>query len=414
MFKHVIPFALLSSLVFACSSSPTTPETNAKDPSADKISDSDNPTDLLPNASLVLADNITAADVGQTFGTDDAHIPYPDTYWPFTDNGCDAHWAGDSTQSPLEKLLTTFDNANLQAGKDWERTNHGKDVPGVAGWWGHCPGWTGAAMMNAPLQHAITVKSDGNGGVTSCSDGDTTCTKFEIADINALMAEDYVDAPSRFIGNRCDTKPSDIKRDASGRIVRSGTGCQGLNPGSLLVVLGYQMKSQHLPLAIDAQNSFNTDQIWNQPAYRYQVYRFQPLAEAQAANLVVHGTMDGDQTKYQWNADSHGWALVDLGIKWVHEQGPNTTPVSGADSTNETRVVAVIELDKDASDASAKILGGEYLDDPSVGANRLTVPPFVWVATDIGPETPSSWGGNGHNPYVKPSLVKQLISLAQQ
>src|SRR6185312_7644266 len=152
-----------------------------------------------------------------------------------------------------------------------------KDLPGVEGWFGHCPGWTGSAMLNAPLQHAISVKSDGNGGVTACNDGDTGCTKFEIADVNALMAEDYVDADSKFIGNRCDTKPSDIKRDANGRIVRNGGGCQGLNPGSLLVVLGYQMKNQHKAMAIDAQSDFNTDQIWNQPAYRYKVYRYETL-----------------------------------------------------------------------------------------------------------------------------------------
>jgi hypothetical protein len=362
----------------------------------------------LPNASLVLADNITAADVGRTFGTDDAHIPYPDTYWPFVDNGCDARWNGDDSQSPLEKLMGAFDAAHLQAAKDWERTNHGKDVPGVQGWFGHCPGWTGASMLNAPLQHAIHVKSDG-GHVTECTDGSDGCVTFEIADVNALMAETYVDADSRFIGNRCDTKPSDIQRDANGRIVRNGSGCQGLNPGSLLVVLGYQMKSQKRAMAIDAQSDFNTDQIWNQPAYRYQVYRYEALTEAQAANLVATGKRTGDLTKYQWNDEAHGFAFVDLGIKWVSENGPNTTPVSGADSTHETRVVAVIELDKAATDASARILGGEYLDDPSVGADRLTVPPFVWVATDIGPET-----GGGHNPYVKSSIVKQLIALAQR
>ena len=41
-------------------------------------------------ASRRLAANIVGADVGKTFGTDDAHVPYPDTYWPFTDEGVDA------------------------------------------------------------------------------------------------------------------------------------------------------------------------------------------------------------------------------------------------------------------------------------------------------------------------------------
>ena len=52
------------------------------------------PETLVPGASRRLASNIVGADVGKTFGTDDAHVPYPDTYWPFTDDGIDATWNG--------------------------------------------------------------------------------------------------------------------------------------------------------------------------------------------------------------------------------------------------------------------------------------------------------------------------------
>ena len=206
-------------------------------------------------------------------------------------------------------------------------------------------------MSNAPLRHAVSVKSDGSGGVTPCDPGDggdPSCVTFQIGDVDALMAEVYVDAPSRFIGNRCDKKPSDIARDANGRIVRNGGGCQGLNPGALLVVLATQMKRNHLALAIDAQNDFNTDQIWNQPAYRYEVYRFQPLSRSDAAGKVMGASLDGGAppNAYPWDAAAQGFALVDIGIQWVHENGPNTTPISGLDNTNETRFVAVLELDK--------------------------------------------------------------------
>jgi hypothetical protein len=373
------------------------------------IGSNENPNDIVDNASHVLGDVITADDVGKSFGTDDAHIPYPDTYWPFVDQGVDANWNGDS--SPLDKYFAVTDPSKAMDGKNWEHANHGKDVPGVAGWWGHCPGWTGAAMTNAPILHPVFAKSDGQGGIVTCNQGDAGCVKFEIGDINALEAEIYVDANSSFIGGRCDTKPSDIKRDANGRILTGG--CQGVNPGTLLMVAAGMMKKRQAAFAIDAQNDFNTDQIWNQPAYRYHVYRFQMLSEAQAANYVAYGKPDGDQTHYQWNDASHGWALVDFGIKWVSENGPNTSVVSGANSTRETHMVAVLELD--GGDATAQIIGGEYIDDSSVGADRLTVPPFVWVATDAGPEDEPTWaGGNGHNPYVKPSLVKQLIAMGQQ
>ncbi len=377
----------------------------------DAIAPFEDPSGLVANASRALADNISAADVGQTFGVADGNIPYPDTYWPFTDDGIDARWNGDT--SPLEKFMTIADASHVADAKAWEHNNHGAGVPGVSGWWGHCPGWTGAAMANAPIQHAVYATSDGNGGLTACNAGDANCTRFEIGDINALMAEVYVDGQSSFIGARCDTAPDRVSRDGNGRITQEG--CDGVNPGSLLIVASNLMKQNQMPFAIDAQNDFNTDQIWNQPAYRYTVNRFQPLTQAQAANLVVHGTLDGDQTTYQWNAQAQGFALVDLTLSWVSERGPNTGVVSGASSTRQTRVVSVVELDKDAADATAQIIGGEYVADASAGSSRLSVPPFLWTIQGPGPEQlDPSVDGNSHNPYVRPSLVQQLIALGQQ
>lgn len=397
----------------ACSSSPRSFDRQSQH---DQYGPSEDPTQLIPGASTLLSDNITAADVGQTFGAADANVPYPDTYWPFTQGGTDAQWnpSGTDARTPIEKYMALFDTANVQAAKDWEANNHGPKVPGVSGWWGHCPGWTGAAMSNAPIQHAISVKNDGTGNLAACNAGDQGCVTLEIGDIDALLAEVYVDGNSSFIGARCDTKPSDIQRDSYGRIVRNGTGCKGLNAGALLIALGQQMKVNQKPLAIDAQNDFNTDQIWNQPAYRYTVYRYETVDVATAANLVAHGTRTGDKTTYEWDGLAQGFVFVDIGIQWVSEYGPNTTMVSGTQSTQETRFVAVIELDQDPSNAAANIIGGEYVDDPSVGADRLTVPPFVWVSNGPGPESlDPSVSGDDHNPYIHPSNVATLAQLGQ-
>ena len=392
-----------------CSSSSGETTGNGKSP--DQIGANDNPNNLIPNASALLADNIGSGDVGQTFGVDDAHVPYPDTYWPFVNEGTDAHWNG-SDASPVEKLMSTTNPAHVADAKSWEHANHGSGVPNVASWWGHCPGWTGAAMSNPPIQHAVYAAADGSGGVASCSPGAQGCTRFEIGDINALEAEVWVDGPSSFIGARCDTSAANIKRDANGRIVRNGSGCQGLNAGALVIALGNRMKRQQLAMAIDAQNDFNTDQIWNQPAYRYSVYRYNGVSQPEAANLVAHGTTTGDQTTYSWDANAKGFAFVDIGIQWVSENGPNTEPVSGLASTHETRFVAVLELDAANDDPAANIIGGEYIDDPSVGADRLTVPPFVWISQGAGPDNlDPSVNGNDHNPWIQPSVVKQLIAL---
>jgi hypothetical protein len=162
------------------------------------------------------------------------------------------------------------------------------------------------------------------------------------------------------------------------------------------------------PFVIDAQNEFNTDQIWNQPAFRYTVHRFEVLGEAEAANLVASGgeRRQGDQNDYLWNSNARGFAFIDVALHWVSETpGPNAEMVSGMETARETRMVAVIELDRDPADPEALIIGGEYLDDPQVGANRLRVPPFVWLAFDAGPDF-------AHNPFVSADRVKELVALA--
>jgi hypothetical protein len=239
--------------------------------------------------------------------------------------------------------------------------------------------------------------------------------RFEIGDINALEAEVYVDADAAFAGARCDTGPNQIVRDEFGRIVRDGTGCKGINAGALMVLLGNRLKRDRAALAIDAQNDFNTNQIWNQPAYRYTVNQYVALSMSEAANLVAYGTSWGDLDWYPWNVQAWGFVGVDISIEWVSELGPNVDLVSGTQSTRVTRFVAVLELDTDPSDASAVIIGGEYLDDPTIGADRLTVPPFVWIARGAGPEDlEEDAEGWHHNPFVKPSVVQKIVALASK
>jgi hypothetical protein len=390
---------------------------------ADEISPADDPSGLLVNADRRLASLVSVAEVGQSFGVPTEEIPYPDTYWPMVDNGIAVEWlestgqrcstfneCDDPQPSPLAKFVAmtdTDDNAIDEAVR-WEVTNHGEDVPNVASWFGHCPGWVATAMLYKPVTEPLTVRFD-NGEFHKCEEDEDGCTTFEIGDLNALGAEAHEGARSRFIGSRCDTDPDDIERDDFGRIVRNGTGCKGLNAGSLLILLGNRLKNEQKPFAIDAQQEFTTEQIWNQPAFRYTLNRFHPLTEAEAANLVESGgdSDEGDATEYQFNEEANGFAFVDVTLDWVTEQGPNLTPVSGANSFHSTRMVAVIELDGDPEDPQTEVIGGEYLDDPSVGANRLRVHPFAWIAIDAGPDF-------RHNPFVKADLVKQLLTLATE
>ncbi|WP_394832358.1 hypothetical protein LVJ94_38185 [Pendulispora rubella] len=391
----------------------------------DRISPADDPTGLfppvagLPSFSPLLNDNISNADVGKTFGTDDRHVPYPDTYWPYSENGIDVRWQGSDTQSPLEKLITVTNPQYMDAAKEWNWRNHGQGAHGgqIQSWEGICNGWTAAATANAPLKHAVFAKRGAGGGIAACAEGTPDCVKFEIGDVNALMAEAYYDARSRLIGSRCDTM--NVERDEYGRIVRKVTssgasvGCQGLNAGAFLIVLHRQLKEQRKPFVLDVQHPNTTAQIWNQPAFRYTINRYEALNEAEAANLVATGRRTGAFTRYQWDDQAKGFVFVDASVFWVAESGPNVAPVSGLQSMQELRVVAVIELDRPATDNRAKIIGGEYLDDPSVGANRLEVAPFAWLVTDTLPDNVVDPVGP-RNHYVDPSVVKKLVAMGQR
>lgn len=387
---------------------------------ADQISGNDDPSGILRNAERTLDKLITRADIGETFGLDDDKVPYPDTYWPMVDDGIAVTWVEQSGEacastnacddpqpSPLAKYMQLMDPANAEAATAWEIEHHGSKVPNVADWFGHCPGWTAAATTFAPITRPLLAARSGS-GVRRCIDGEEGCVKFEIGDLNALQAEVYNNARSGFIGARCDTEPSKIERDEFGRIVRTGAGCQGLNPGAMLIVATNMLKLDKQAFGVDAQNEFNSDQIWNQPAYRYTVNHFEELTRKEAANLVAHGTKTGDQTKYLWNSLARDFVLVDFTMHWVTETpGPNTEVVSGLDSSKETRMVAVIELDRDSRDPEAQIIGGELIDDEDAGADRLRNHPFVWKAFSVGPDD-----GRGHNPFVKGGVVNQLVQLA--
>jgi len=375
----------------------------------DAISAADDPKLLIARASRRLSANISVVDVGQSFGTRDDSVPYPDTYWPFSDNGIDNKWTG-SEVSPLEKYMTLSAPTKLADARAWNQKNHGKDVSGMQSWFGMCNGWTGASLSEKPVRNAVDVKLSGT-KIVRCTAGSADCVHFEIGDINGLLAESYLDGDSDFLGGRCDLKPADVKRDANGRVTSDG--CSGANAGTLLIVANNFMKKRHRGFAVNAQQPSSTDEIWNQPAYRYTITRYEPLTEEAAAGLVS-GNRTTDYAAF--NADAKGWVHVQATFSWVSEDGPNTEYVDGTASTQTTAFDMVIELDKAVTDVSkpgtANIVGGEYLDNASLGSDRLQNFPYLWSPKGPGPETPAG-DANGHNPFLSPRRILQIAALAR-
>jgi hypothetical protein len=403
---------------FACQAGPP-PALDQGNDKADQISGVDDPSGLLWGAKRKLSDLVTSADVGRTFQVADELMPYPDTYWPMEDGGIDARWieasgepcdfsCSDPAPSPLEKYISLSRPGSLEDAKAWEAQNHGVEVRNAQSWWGHCPGWTGGAMSGPQLRHPVFARWTGPTGFEACEPGSSGCTKFEIGDINALMAEIYVKGGERLIGSKCGKDFNTIETDEHGRILDPG--CKGLNPGTMLIVLGNRIKMDGKPFAIDHQTQTTTDEIWNQPVFGYTINRFQTLTEAEAANLVANpfGDHDSDLTSYPFNDKAKGFVLVDWTLHWVTETSqPNTTVVRATESAEQTRMIAVIELDAPASDPNASVIGGEYLEDPEKGASRYNVAPFAWIIVSPGSDL------TDHNPYVRSAEVQQLMALGR-
>ena len=406
---------MLSLLMAACQGEQL-PDIDSAEDKADQISGEDDPSGLLSNAKRRLSDLVGAADIGQRYSVPDDEVPYPDTYWASVTDGIDGVWLEKSGEkcedrcsnpdlSPLQKFVAITDPEQTNEARRWERENHGSEKPNVDEWWGHCPGWTAAAMTTKPLQHGVYARSSGARGVEACQKGSDGCARFEIGDINALQAEIQIGGSYSMIGSNCDLEEGNIGTDEFGRIL--GPGCKGLNAGSMLIVLANRIKMQRKSFAVDIQSRSTSSQIWNQPAYAYQINRFEALTEKQAANLVAFGKRQGSLSEYQFNKKAKGFALVDWSLDWVNEFGPNIEVVKGTESTETTRMVTVIELDADASDPKAQVIGGEYIEDGTADTSRFDVAPYAWIALGPGSDLLD------HNPYVTSAEVMQLVAMAR-
>jgi hypothetical protein len=376
----------------------------------------EDPQNLLGDVSRRLADNIAEADIGQTFRVSDERMPYPDTYWPMKDDGINWRW-NEGQPSPLEKYMALANPDKLKAAIRWNRSHAGKDRPGLKPWFGLCNGWTASALSEAPVRHAAYARFDG-GSVQKCSEGEPGCIKFEIGDINALLATVYFDAQNTIIGAHCGALERDIKLDRDGRIDRNANpGCAGLNPGSLLITLAHRIKRDKLPLGVEDMRPNTTAEIWNQPAHAYTINKFGQLTNEVATSLVATGRRDGNAGTYRWNKDAVGFVYVDLTVHWVKDlDRPRVTYLPGNDpaATKTTRMPAVIELDKDPSDPSAKIIGGELVADKELGNNRLTSHPYVWLTSAVGGEVGIDKETSVRSPYVRMSVVKKLAELGRE
>jgi hypothetical protein len=337
-----------------------------------------------------------------------ANTPWPDTYWPTANNGINHRWTGDQGVdgfSPAEKYDLAFNGwvptAEFAAQKPFDAgncsatwnteyyTNLGplarfvsenrgnkngrdktdndndtkvdeceqEDVDGVEWWWGLCHAWVPAALNEPEPIHDVVQN-----GVT-----------FYPSDIKALMIQAYNRSRSFILGGRCNTK--EPKRDETGRIIDDA--CRDTNAGSFHLIITNMIGRHKLAIAEDRTYDY---QVWNQPAYKYEITQQTEVDLKKALELI--NSKEADYTKI--NAKATRWMDVKATLYYVTESNAEKTPrVPHIESYTRTdRYHYLLEID-----AAGEIIGGEWIlgttEHPDWGTSKQ--PDFLWFST--GPAT---------------------------
>jgi hypothetical protein len=212
--------------------------------------------------------------------------PIPGSYWPVYQDNINVKWEG--SMSPAEKYARAFgkdvgtvmdavSNANGVKGHSERKTcdtssdcadlNDGSECAAaydnsvkrcIPTWWGICHGWSPYALSEPQAKMPVTKTAP-----------DGTVITFEPGDLEALMSLSYTNVTSKFLATRCNRAATGTyaeTMDNSGRINESE--CRDMNPGSWHVLVTNMMGLRHQGFVIDQTT---TDEVWNQPGWKYVV-----------------------------------------------------------------------------------------------------------------------------------------------
>lgn len=172
--------------------------------------------------------------------------PWVSWWWPYGINGI----AG-----PAEKYDTVYQNylrsrgidtSDYKGAADWERMRHSPRAPMYEGWFGHCNGWSAAALNVPEPRKPITI------------DG----VEFSVGDQKALISESWMEFSGDFIGRRVNDK-GDFSSDRFWDVA----------PAQFTLILANIVSGGNRGIVFDR---FTGDQVWNQPLVAYRFFPPKP------------------------------------------------------------------------------------------------------------------------------------------
>jgi competence ComEA-like helix-hairpin-helix protein len=168
--------------------------------------------------------------------------------------------------SPMDKFalveqLAGNDYPNPWYLPAWEILNSYN--PGGDSWWGHCNGWSAAAILANEPTEARTVTVDGHD------------VEFSTADLKGLLTESHYSTYSRFYGERYNGEDDDLT---------------DLTPSAFQRLVTFYIKEQGVPLVFDTTA---TEAVWNFPAWKVELV-LEETTPADQAGLTDINTADLD------------------------------------------------------------------------------------------------------------------------
>ena len=143
----------------------------------------------------------------------------------------------------------------------WEMLNHWS--PNGSSWWGHCNGWSAAAILANEPRAAKAVTFGNN---------DQFTMNLSVADQKGLLSETHYSTLSNFYGSRFNGDEGDDLSD--------------LSPKAVIQILRTYIGERHVPLVFDTTAS---EEVWNFPAWRYTLTLNETTTGgAQAATGIVN------------------------------------------------------------------------------------------------------------------------------
>lgn len=170
-------------------------------------------------------------------------LPWAGYWWPYVDNGIADGSYDTSELAPTDKIDRVFGLRNYAS--SWERARHGLGRR-PADWWGHCNGWSTAAIMEREPREAVSRQ-----GYT-----------FGVADRKALLTEYWMESGSDFIGSRV-SSPNDF----------SSRAFWDVSPAAFHLLLTNVVGAERQSVIIDR---FTGSEVWNQPLAAYELAPVKP------------------------------------------------------------------------------------------------------------------------------------------